>query len=446
MWFSDETSFSFVDMTGALSTMASSGGEISTLIPLIEGVANSVAFAGKGAAEFSRTMYNINQSYSMGYLNRMDFKSLEQATVASKQLKQALIDAGVASGKLKKGEVTLDNFAESLQKQWANREVMEKGFGKFSEFTEAVYKAVQDGTYDTASEAIKEMADEYERIGVDAFKAAQTAKTFTEAIAATKDAVSSGWMTTLEHVIGNITEATELWTEVTRVLWEVFAGGAEARNDMFKSWAELGGRKQFLLGIQNIYNSVAMVVYSINKAFRQIFPKNDVDSLLGKTESFRRVTYAIFTWINGVVGDAPRYEHISKIFAGIFSVFNVGFTILKAVGSVIGDVFKMFVPGASDGFLVFFSGIGDSLVEFSKKFDKVTVINKLRNWLADLLIFLSPALLWLGSMGKKFKQAITDFFVGDGLEGEAHNKPGWQVLLEKLQVWYAQAKAFIAKN
>ena len=128
-------------MTGALATMASSGGDIATLIPMIEGVANSVAFAGKGAAEFTRAMYNVNQSYSMGFLNRMDFKSLEQATVASKQLKQALIDAGVAAGKLKKGQVTVDNFSDSLAKKWATREVMESGFGKFSEFTEAVYKA-----------------------------------------------------------------------------------------------------------------------------------------------------------------------------------------------------------------------------------------------------------------------------------------------------------------
>ena len=236
------------------------------------------------------------------------------------------------------------------------------------------------------------MADEYERLGVDAFKAAQTAKTFTEAIAATKDAVSSGWMTTLEYIIGNITEATVLWTEVTRVLWEVFASGSEARNEMFKDWSEAGGRKSFLLGIQNIYNSVAMVVYAINKAFRQIFPKTDADGLISKTESFRKATATIFEWINGVVGDAPRYEHISKIFAGIFSVFGVGLKVLSAIGSVIGDVFKMFVPGASDGFLVF-SGIGDSLVEFSKKFDKITVINKLRNWLADLLSILVSSIV-----------------------------------------------------
>lgn len=64
MWFSDETSYGFTDMTQALATMTSSGGDIDKLIPMIEGVANSVAFAGKGASEFQRVMYNLNQSYS----------------------------------------------------------------------------------------------------------------------------------------------------------------------------------------------------------------------------------------------------------------------------------------------------------------------------------------------------------------------------------------------
>ena len=53
MWFSDETSYGFTDMTAALAQMTSSGGKIEKLIPMITGVANATAYAGKGAAEFS---------------------------------------------------------------------------------------------------------------------------------------------------------------------------------------------------------------------------------------------------------------------------------------------------------------------------------------------------------------------------------------------------------
>ena len=102
MWFSDETSYGFTDMTAALAQMTTSGGDIKDLIPLITGVANATAFAGKGAAEFSRAMYNLNQSYGAGNLQYMDWRSLELAGVAGKQLKEILIQTGIEIGTLNK--------------------------------------------------------------------------------------------------------------------------------------------------------------------------------------------------------------------------------------------------------------------------------------------------------------------------------------------------------
>lgn len=53
MWYSDETSYSFTDMTAALANMTSTGGDIKNLVPMLRSMANATAFAGKGAAEFS---------------------------------------------------------------------------------------------------------------------------------------------------------------------------------------------------------------------------------------------------------------------------------------------------------------------------------------------------------------------------------------------------------
>ena len=126
MWFSDETSYGFTDMTSALSTLTSTGGSIEKMIPMIMGMANATAYAGKGAAEFQRVIYNLAQSYGTGAIQLIDWKSVEQAGVASQQLKQLLIDTGVEMGKIKKGAVTTGSFDNSLQKKWADREVMEK--------------------------------------------------------------------------------------------------------------------------------------------------------------------------------------------------------------------------------------------------------------------------------------------------------------------------------
>ena len=237
MWYSDETSYGFTDMTQSLGQLTAAGGDIEKLIPMIEGIANATAFAGKGASEFSRAIYNLNQSYSAGYLQYMDWKSLDLAGISSKQLKQVFIDTAKALGKLDaQGRTTggtlveLSNFGQTLQEKWADTEVMEAAFGKFSALTEAAYKAVRSGEYDTASEAIAALADEYDEISVKAFTSAQEAKSFTEAIEATKDAVSSGWMNTAELLFGNYDEAKKLWTNMANSLWDIFASGSESRN------------------------------------------------------------------------------------------------------------------------------------------------------------------------------------------------------------------------
>lgn len=234
MQFSDETSYGFTDMTAALGQMAASGGDVEKLVPLITGVANATAYAGKGAAEFSRVMYNLNQSYGAGSLQLMDWKSVELAGVASKQLKEELIAAAEELGTIKEGEVTLANFNETLRKKWATTEVMERAFGRFAEFSNAVLEAVDAKKYETASDAIAAMAGDYDELGVTAFKAAQEAKSFSEAIDATKDAVSSGWLQTFEIIFGNYEEAKVLWTDLANVLWDMFASGAEGRNEFIE--------------------------------------------------------------------------------------------------------------------------------------------------------------------------------------------------------------------
>lgn len=245
MWFSDETSYGFTDMTSALGQLTSAGGDIDKLIPMITGIANATAFAGKGAAEFSRSIYNLNQSYSAGSLQYMDWRSLELAGVASEQLKRTFIETGVALGKIKEGQVTIANFGSTLKDKWADTSVMEAAFGKFGEMTEKAYEMVQSGAVETASEAYAILAKEYDGISIKAAKAAQEAKTFGEAIDATKDAVSSGWMKSFELIFGNYEEAKVLWTDLANSLWDVFASGAEARNEMLTG-ALTSGWSQFL--------------------------------------------------------------------------------------------------------------------------------------------------------------------------------------------------------
>lgn len=247
MWFSDETSYGFTDMTSALSTLTAAGGDIEKMIPMIMGMANATAYAGKGAAEFQRVVYNLAQSYGTGAIQLIDWKSVEQAGAGSQQLKQLIIDTAVELGKLKEGEVTTGTFGSTLQKKWADREVMEKAFGKYAEFAEAV-KAELDANpeyHNQAAQAIEALADQYDEVTVKAFKAAQEAKSFSEVINATKDAVSSGWMQTFDILFGNYEEAKTFWSDLAEQFWDIFAGGMGGRNSWLKK-AFNGGMDQLL--------------------------------------------------------------------------------------------------------------------------------------------------------------------------------------------------------
>lgn len=240
MWFSDETSYSFTDMTQSLGQLTASGGDIEKVIPMIMGMANATAYAGKGASEFSRVIYNLNQSYSQGYLSLMDWKSVELAGVATAELKKQIIETGVALGKIKEGDVTVGTFSSTLSKKWADKEVMETAFGKFAEFSEAVKKMVDANPGMLASQAIEALADQYDEVTVKAFKAAQEAKSFSEAVDATKDAVSSGWMETFDILFGNYEEAKGFWSDLAEEFWNMFAGGAAGRNNWLKNAFDSG--------------------------------------------------------------------------------------------------------------------------------------------------------------------------------------------------------------
>lgn len=253
MWYSDETSFSFNEMTSALSSMTATGGDIEKLLPMIMGIANSVADAGQSGEAFVHTIRNLTQSYSTGFLNLQDWNSLAIAKTNSKALIENLIEAGKelgtldAQGRTSAGTlVDTGTFRNTLSEKWATKAVMEKAFNKYAQMTLDVYDLTQEKGI-TASEAIDELSGAYDNIAERSFKAAQQAKSFNEAIDATKDAVGSSWMKVFETFFGNKEEATETWTELANRLYDIFVPSIDGLNERLKDglnsgWAQLQGR------------------------------------------------------------------------------------------------------------------------------------------------------------------------------------------------------------
>lgn len=360
MWYSDETSYGFTDMTQSLGQLTAAGGDIDKMIPMIMGIANATAYAGKGASEFQRVIYNLNQSYSQGYLNLMDWKSVELAGVATAELKQQIIDTGVELGKIKKGAVTVGTFGSTLSKKWADKTVMETAFGKLADFTMAIKEGVDNGTYKNASEGIAALADQYDEATVKAFKAAQEAKSFSEAIDATKDAVSSGWLETFEIIFGNYDVAKGFWTDLTDSLWDLFAAGKDSRNDLLSGAFDNGWTQMMKSGLSDVSDLLETGLY---QGFSNVGVITDED--VEKAGSF-----------GAAVGEALKKgklstETLEKALRGAGNGFSKMLDLSDAELKKLGYTRKE-VENISSKFTKFFEKVDDGTLSISDFADKMT--------------------------------------------------------------------------
>jgi hypothetical protein len=385
MWYSDETSYGFTDMTQSLGQLTAAGGDIDKMIPMIMGIANATAYAGKGASEFQRVIYNLNQSYSQGYLNLMDWKSVELAGVATAELKQQIIDTGVELGKIKKGAVTVGTFGSTLSKKWADKTVMETAFGKLADFTMAIKEGVDNGTYKNASEGIAALADQYDEATVKAFKAAQEAKSFSEAIDATKDAVSSGWLETFEIIFGNYDIAKGFWTDLTDSLWDLFAAGKDSRNDLLSGAFDNGWTQMMKSGLSDVSDLLETGLYQ-GLSNVGVITDEDVE----KAGSF-----------GAAVGEALKKgklstETLEKALRGAGNGFSKMLDLSDAELKKLGYTRKE-VENISSKFTKFFEKVDDGTLSISDFADKMTqtsgrehLFNGILNVLNDISAALQP--------------------------------------------------------
>lgn len=412
MMFSDETSYDFSTMAQSLGQMVTSGGDIDRLIPMIEGIGNATSFAGKGAAEFSRSIYNLNQSYGQGFLTLMDWRSLELSGVASQQLKETFIDVGKALGTLDKNGrtakgtlVDIGNFSTTLADKWASREVMEQAFGRFAQVTEAAYKLVQNGMADTYSEAYAMLDGAFEQVYYRAALAAQEAKTFGEAINSVKDAVSSGWMTTFDYIFGSYDKAKEIWTNLANDLWDVFAAPAKDRNSILKEWVELGGQTALWEGLTNIFKSLLSVIEAVREGFSEIFPAKTGQQLADLTFRFRDFSTKL-------VASEDTLAKVKEVASGLASIVKLLITPIKLVLGLAGKIITQAAPLTS--YLLSFSAtIGSLLTNLVKMVDESRVIEGIFATLKSAVEAVGGAFMFLGGMLSTSISAFTGINVLD---------------------------------
>lgn len=256
--YSDETSYSFSTMVDNMGKFVSAGVKLEDAERSMEGIANWAAKSGTSAqsGNFARVMYNLSQAMGQGQVKLMDWMSIENANMATMDFKKQVLETAVAVGTLtKKGdkyytkaskgnksvEVTAEAMRETLSKGWFTADVLTEVLGKY--------------------------ADRTTEFGHEAFLAAQQARTFTDAIEAAKDAVSTGWARSFRIIFGDIDKATTLFTDMANGIIEVVDTVQEFRNSILEAWAANKGRENLIQAFANIWHMLQAIAYEVANAF-----------------------------------------------------------------------------------------------------------------------------------------------------------------------------------
>lgn len=427
-WFTDETSYNFTDMVDSISKFTAAGQDLKSSVSAMEGIANWAALSGQNASTASRAMYQLSQAMGAGVMRLEDYKSIQTANMDTAEFRQKCLDAAVALGTLKKQAdgtyisianglngtaeaFTKSQFTTQLTKgAWLTSDVMMKVFNDYSAAVDQIYEYAEEKGI-TASQAIKELGGSVDAFGLKAFLAAQEAKTFADAIDATKDAVSTGWMKTFELIFGNYEEQRVLWTDLANALWDVFASGAERRNALLEEWADLGGRTTLVEAFWAAWNNVAEVLGIVKEAFREVFPPATGEQLLS-------ITKALKSFADSLKISEETAGKLRRTFKGLFSIVDI---FRKLVGGVFRTALKVLCQllGMADADLLGLTArVGDAITKFrdwltennyiTKGLEALVgaisaVIKKIREWIKKLW-----DLPQVQNAFKKVSQAVQD--------------------------------------
>lgn len=392
LWFTDETSASFTDMTSNVGKWTNIGFELDEAAIAMMGVATWGYKAGAGINEQARAMYNLSQAAGMGKVTMIDWKSIENANMATMEFKNIVLEEAAAAGTLRKEidgtyrtiakgtEVTATNFRDALSEGFFTSDVLMASLYKYGHFASLMEQVVsdtglstrdlmslvkdyKDGVFD-AEKAVSELYKTYGKetpsvealtyamellgqeeddIGYAAFKASQETKTLAEAIEYTKDAVSSGWMKTWQYIVGDYDEAKELWTNVTDELYELFVKAGERRNAILSVWKDEGGRDALLEALGNVYRAIMNLISPIQKAFKTIFGLGEVDEAGSKLYQLT-VKFKEFTERLTISEDTLKGMEVffTKFFEKVKIVLSYAKKALSIFGKVFGYITRIF--------------------------------------------------------------------------------------------------------
>lgn len=367
--YSDKTIYSFSDMTSNIGKFTNAGVKLEDAVLAIKGISNEAAVSGANAQEASRAMYNFSQALSAGYVKLIDWKSIENANMATVEFKNQLIETALSVGTLvkegdmfrtttknAKGEVSelfdaTKGFNDALNNQWMTTDVLVQTLGKY--------------------------ADESTDIGKKAYASAQDIKTFTMMMDTLKEAAQSGWATSMEYIIGDFEEAKKLWTEIGGTLGKMIDQSADERNKLIGGWADGGGRDAVIAGFGNAWKAVLEIIKPVREYFKDIFPAVEVEKLIELSKNFDKFTKSL-------LNNNKLIKNLQNTFKGFFAVIGIAKQAFTALVNSVKPVFGIF-DGLTTTIFNTTGSIGEWLVNLNKTLEETAFFENFFGNIADTI-------------------------------------------------------------
>ena len=440
-WFTDQTSYNYSDMADSVSKFVNNNVDLHDAVTSMEGIADWAAISGVNAEKASSAFYNLSQTMGAGFVDYQNFRQgATNLNMSTEAFKNQVIQTALAMGTIKKvGTDSYDTLTKAMKApvsmntlftdemtktKWFTKDVLVEVLRQYAQYADFVkdattatgksaedvmdilenkgtdrynqlLKSMSDATGKSVEDLTKALDSQSMQLSKTAFSAGQEAKSLKDVMNAMKDAISTQWMESFEYVIGDLDEAKSFWTNIYEVMYDVFGVSGEIRNELLAGWKQLNGRNDFLMALQNIFNSLDSIVGPIKEAFEDIFPPLTAKRL-------KDITGAIANFTSKLILTKDAQDHLKAAFEGVFSIAKVGVTIIKGAISILGSFLSALSP-IGDVLLELLGILGLAIAKFNTWLDQNEIIKGFFKFIADGISWVSEQVASFFEMLSKSK-------------------------------------------
>ena len=359
-FYANETSYSFSDMLSNITKFTGAGVSLDDATQAMIGSSNWAALSGQDAATAARAQLQLSQAMGAGAMMLLDWRSIQNANMATQEFKQMAIDTAVEMGTLTQSidgtymtmdglAVSTENFRNTLHTRWFTSDVLLNVLKDYGSAAEKVHDVVKNNDDIVMSaDAMELLGDQLGAFEEKAYKAAQESRTLAAALAATKETVASTWTNIFTSIFGPYEEAKDLWTTLAGELNELFVSNLVVKSEIFDEWYKLGGRNDLFQRVEgdngafwNFLDAIKQIRDLIKKSWNVIFPLSELEDedamILDIAQKLKNLTEKLKEASKGWILSEEAAEIFTNILEGMFSA-------IKLVAYGIGVLWKELKP------------------------------------------------------------------------------------------------------